>query len=50
MTVTLKNIKKSYGDRIIFDNFNREIVFDKPVVLMGESGGQNNACTNDSRT
>lgn len=38
MTVTLKNIKKSYGDRIIFDNFNREIVFDKPVVLMGESG------------
>lgn len=38
MTVTLKNIKKSYGDRIIFDNLNREIVFDKPVVLMGESG------------
>ena len=38
MTVTLKNIKKSYGDRIIFDNFNCEIVFDKPVVLMGESG------------
>ena len=38
MTVTLKNIKKSYGDRIIFDNFNRKIVFDKPVVLMGESG------------
>lgn len=38
MTVTLKNIKKSYGDRIIFDNFNREIVFDKPIVLMGESG------------
>ncbi len=38
MTVTLKNIKKSYGDRIIFDNLNREIVFDKPVALMGESG------------
>ena len=38
MTVTLKNIKKSYGDRIIFDNFNRGIVVDKPVVLMGESG------------
>lgn len=38
MTVTLKNIKKSYGGKIIFDNFNREIVFDKPVVLMGESG------------
>ena len=30
MTVTLKNIKKSYGDKIIFDNFNREILFDKP--------------------
>lgn len=38
MTVTLKNIKKSYGDKIIFDNLNREIVFDKPIVLMGESG------------
>lgn len=38
MTVTLKNIKKGYGDKIIFDNFSREILFDKPVVLMGESG------------
>ncbi len=38
MTVTLKNIKKTYGDKIVFDGFNCEIDLDRPTVIMGESG------------
>lgn len=38
MTVTLKNIKKTYGDKIVFDGFSREIDLDRPTVIMGESG------------
>jgi len=38
MTVTLKNISKSYGDKTVFDGYSREICLDRPAVLMGESG------------
>lgn len=38
MTVIMENIKKSYGDKIVFDGFSSEIALDRPAVLMGESG------------
>lgn len=36
--ISIKNLTKKYGDKIVFDNFNLEIEKNKTTVILGESG------------
>ena len=38
MNIKLKNIHKSYGSKVIFDNYNMELEENKITALMGPSG------------
>lgn len=38
MKISIKNINKKYGDKIIFDNFNIDVYKDKINCILGKSG------------
>lgn len=38
MEMIIKNLSKSYGDKVIYDNFNLEITPNEKLVILGESG------------
>ena len=38
MEMIIKNLKKAYKDKIIYDDFNLEIIENQKLVILGESG------------